>query len=110
MSETVSKVCEEARATHTPIAWVTEHAYVRLFEGLGDTTNQLIATSMAECFPELEWKLPPPRKPWQPENWRMLLFDAVALGFSYFALKMEPDAAREMFFLAKPFQRLPRGA
>jgi hypothetical protein len=110
INEVISKVREEARATNTPIVWVRESDFKQLFEGLGNTTKQQIATSMAGCFPEIEWKLPPPRKPWQTEDWRMVLFDAVALGFAYFAITMDPDAAREMFFVANPFQRLPRGA
>jgi hypothetical protein len=110
INDVISKVREEARATNTPIVWVRESGFKQLFEGLGNTTKQQIATSMADCFPEIEWKLPPPRKPWQTEGWRMVLFDAVALGFAYFAIMIYPVAAREVFFMAKPFQRLPRDA
>ena len=105
----VSRITKEARATKTPIVYVSERTFARLFQELGDRTKQQIATSMAECFPELAWKLPPPRMPWQPEDARMSLFDAVALGFAHYALKVDPDAAREMHFIAKPFHRLPRG-
>lgn len=109
IADMVRRIRKEARATRTPIAWVSERDYWQFFKVLGDTTNQRIAASMAECFPELEWKLPPPRKFWQPEDWRMLLFDAVAVGFAYSALRIDAEAAREMHFVAKPFHRLPSG-
>jgi len=110
ITDMINRIRKEARATRTRIAQVGEREYRRFFQGLGEPTNQHIATSMAECFPEIAWKLPPARKPWHTEDWRMLLFDAVALGFAYFGITLSPDAAREMHFMAKPFQRLPRGA
>lgn len=48
-------------------------------------TKYQIAAQVAICFPELLWKLPPPRKPWQKEHYNMAIFDAVALGISYFS-------------------------
>jgi len=35
-------------------------------------------------FPELAPRLPPFRKPWMSEDYRMSIFDAAALGWSYF--------------------------
>ena len=104
----VSKVVKEARVTKTPIAWLSEERLTQFFEKSGITTKQQVAASMAELFPEIAWKLPSPRKSWQPEHWRMPLFDAIALGFGYFVLKMGPTDANRMITLDKPFQRLPR--
>jgi hypothetical protein len=39
-----------------------------------------IASVLVNRFPELLWKLPRKRKTWEKENFRMTLFDAVALG------------------------------
>jgi len=48
-------------------------------------TKHQIASLLARVFPELAWRLPQPRKPWETEHWNMPIFDAVALGVSYFA-------------------------
>jgi hypothetical protein len=86
----VSKIATEARVAKTPIRWVSEQSLAQFFQKSGVVTKQQIAANMAELFPDIAWKLPPPRKPWQPEHWQMPLFDAIALGFGYFALKMGP--------------------
>ena len=45
-------------------------------------TKHHIAQGIAERFPELSSRLPPPRKPWMSEDSRMAIFDAMALGLS----------------------------
>lgn len=42
-----------------------------------------IASALAQAFPEILWKLPPKRKIWESEHPRMVMFDAIALGFAY---------------------------
>lgn len=42
------------------------------------------AVIVAQQFPEIAWRLPPKRKPWQREDQREVLFDAVALALTYF--------------------------
>jgi hypothetical protein len=44
-----------------------------------------IARMIADRFPELSWRLPPKRKPWQSEPKRQSIFDAASLGVFYFA-------------------------
>jgi hypothetical protein len=44
-----------------------------------------IAEMIADRFPELSWRLPPKRKPWQSEPTRQSIFDAASLGVFYFA-------------------------
>lgn len=41
--------------------------------------------TVAEQFPELLSILPPRRRPWQSEDYRMTIFDAAAVGIAYFA-------------------------
>jgi len=53
-------------------------------------TKYAIARALAERFPELRWALPPKRKPWQSEDYRMSIFDAAALGVAYFACQGKP--------------------
>ena len=55
------------------------------FGGEERLTKHQIATALAERFAELRPILPPKRKPWQSEDYRMSIFDAAALGVAYFA-------------------------
>jgi hypothetical protein len=51
-------------------------------------TKHGIAGILAERFPEeLGFRLPPKRRPWMSEDYRMAIFDAVALGLTYFLPK-----------------------
>jgi hypothetical protein len=59
-------------------------AVYRAFAGTGAGTKYGIATALVRAFPELMVRLPPKRKPWQSEDSRMSIFDAVALGLTYF--------------------------
>ena len=47
-------------------------------------TKEQIATALVTRFPELSPRLPPHRKPWMSEDARMSIFDAVALGVTFF--------------------------
>lgn len=53
----------------------------------GAVTKHQIATAIARRFPELAPRLPPVRKPWMPEDYRMPIFDAGAMGVAFFVLK-----------------------
>jgi len=44
-----------------------------------------VASALALQFPDLASRLPPRRKCWQSEDYRMGIFDAAALGVAYFA-------------------------
>lgn len=46
-------------------------------------TKQSIARNLTERFPELAERLPRPRKPWQTEDERMSIFDALALAVTH---------------------------
>lgn len=51
------------------------------------STKQEIAAAIATRFPELAPLLPPPRKTWMSEDYRMNIFDAVALALTYFRVR-----------------------
>lgn len=59
-------------------------AVYRMFVRSGAGTKYEIASALVRAFPELMVRLPPKRKPWQSEDSRMSIFDAVALGLAYF--------------------------
>lgn len=46
-------------------------------------TKYEIAQMLAECFQQLSHRLPPKRKPWMSEDYRMDIFDAVAFGLAF---------------------------
>lgn len=56
----------------------------KCFEHLGAPTKQYIAEVIAKNIPAFERFLPPPRKRWRSEDFRMGLFDAAALGLTFF--------------------------
>lgn len=43
-----------------------------------------LAARVANHFPDLAWKLPPRRRLWQREHYRMSIFDAAALALAYY--------------------------
>src|SRR5262249_32581423 len=49
----------------------------------GNQNKYQIAATVANSFPELRCKLPPKRKPYQPERYNAVVFDAVALGLAH---------------------------
>ncbi len=69
-------------------------AVYRAFAGTGAGTKYGIATALVRAFPELMVRLPPKRKPWQSEDSRMSIFDAVALGLTYFRTLRRTETAR----------------
>jgi hypothetical protein len=86
----------ESVERHVPIRFVTRPTIINAFNGR--SRKYEIALALAERFPALASKLPPKRKCWQSEDYRMSIFDAAALGFSYFQQKPSPN----------PFVFLPR--
>lgn len=50
-------------------------------------TKYQIATAIAGRFRELAPRLPPLRKPWMSEDYRMAIFDAAALALTFYAQK-----------------------
>jgi Holliday junction resolvasome RuvABC endonuclease subunit len=63
------------------------------FSHLGARTKREIAQAIAREFPELEPRLPPVRKIWMSEDARMNIFDAVALGMTFFHTKRQRKQA-----------------
>jgi hypothetical protein len=59
----------------------------------GLTTKRAIAEAIVREFPELEPRLPPVRRIWMSEDVRMSIFDAVALGITFFNKKRQRKQA-----------------
>jgi hypothetical protein len=58
----------------------------RYFRRYNAATKYQIAKSVATLFPELAWKLPRARKPWETEHYRMSIFDAAAVVVTHLEL------------------------
>jgi hypothetical protein len=73
----------------------------RVFFADGQGTKHALAEILAKRFPEeLGFRLPPKRRPWMSEDYRMDLFDAVALALmlrSYQPISREISPASESF-------------
>jgi Holliday junction resolvasome RuvABC endonuclease subunit len=70
----------------TSVRGVSRSAVQKAFSEWGGRTKQQIATTIANQLPQLASRLPPLRQPWMSEDYRMSIFDAVALGLTYFHL------------------------
>ena len=57
-------------------------------------TKYEIATAISQSLPEFPPQLPPERKIWLPEDYRMSIFDAVSLIFTHFYFQaIKPNTA-----------------
>ena len=57
------------------------------FAAEGGRTTHRIGTAIAGRLPELVRRLPPQRKCWMPEDYRMSIFDAVAFAITLFHVR-----------------------
>lgn len=80
-------ITKEAKGHGIPVRTLNQKSVANSFAAQGASTKYEIASLLADRFPDLAWKLPPKRKPWQSEDYRMSIFDAAALGVVYFNRK-----------------------
>jgi hypothetical protein len=66
-----------------PLRFITPRDVNRAFVGF-ESNKYEVASALAKQFPTLASKLPPKRKCWQSEDYRMGIFDAAAVGVAYF--------------------------
>jgi hypothetical protein len=79
----VETIIRETSARLIPICLIDQNEFSSTFRNLECGTKYEIASVLTRIFPELLWKLPPPRQIWESEHPRMTIFDATALGFTY---------------------------
>src|SRR5712691_7038504 len=80
----LSIIERQVRSRRIPVTFITPRDVNRAFVGFESNKYQ-VASVLARQFPALASKLPPKRKCWQSEDYRMGIFDAAALGVAYFA-------------------------
>ena len=79
--ERILKLIEEKKIT---AKLYSKSQVKRSFFLIGTPTKYNIALAIGKKFPELAVRVPPYRKPWMSEDYRMSIFDAMALGLTYF--------------------------
>lgn len=55
-----------------------------VFDDFGSFNKHQIAQTIANWLPPLAPYLPPPRKPWMSEDYRMAIFDSISLTLTYY--------------------------
>jgi hypothetical protein len=66
---------------------IASFSRIEVRDNFGLTSKRRIAEAITLDFPELEPRLPPVRRIWMSEDARMNIFDAVALGMTFFHTK-----------------------
>lgn len=81
--ELVKQTITLARSHNIKVVLSTRGQVMKSFFANGKGTKYVVARVLAEQFPdELADRLPPKRRPWMSEDYRMDIFEAVALGSS----------------------------
>jgi hypothetical protein len=76
-------VMRQADLRRVPVRLLRRGVISNAFAG-NNRNKYTIASALAQRFPGLAEKLPPKRKIWQSEDYRMSVFDAAAVGVAYF--------------------------
>ena len=76
-------ILREAVILHIPVYFVTREEIISAFRIFRGRSKDDIAEILVGIFPELIDRLPPRRGRWGTERPRMVLFDALAAGFTY---------------------------
>ena len=80
----INSVREKAAGRRVGVRLLSPRAIQKAFGSQKCMARYELASALAERFPELAWLLPPKRKCWQSEDYRMSIFDAAAIGVAYF--------------------------
>ena len=72
----------EARRCRIPVHRFPEQAIRGAFSGENRTTKHTRASTMLDHFPFLASTLPPKRRIWESEDYRMSMLDAIALALA----------------------------
>ena len=85
----LTEIVEFARGSKAEVARFSVKDIQQAFSPDGSPSKYQIAEMIALEFPELSFRLPPPRKIWDSEDERMSIFDAAALALTYFQTREE---------------------
>lgn len=80
----IMKIIELCKAKNIKTHSFSRSKIKEVFALHGAVTKHEIAQTIAGDFPELASRLPPPRKCYMSEDYRMSIFDAMSLALTYF--------------------------
>ncbi len=90
MIPTVECMRDEAERQSISVECVTI-AWVQDALATHPKTKAQIAAFVAQTYPDLDYRLPPTRRPWIPEGWSMVVFDAIATGLASLEHSASPN-------------------
>jgi hypothetical protein len=97
----------QARRRRVPVRRVSRRDVNRAFVGF-ESNKYEVASALALQFPDLALRLPPRRKCWQSEHYRMGIFDAAALGVAYFVRREKRFRPLSVSANPEGYTELPR--
>ena len=89
-----ASLAELARKKCVQLVRVSKGSIRRCFASVVPTTKYEIALSIGKAIPALSYQIPPVRKIWMSEDPRQSLYDAAALGLTYFATEHRSSEVR----------------
>lgn len=84
VQELIREIRKVASENKIKVFSFSRAAIKEAFSSCNALTKHEIAKAIAEELPELELRLPSFRKPWMSEDYRMSIFDAVALALTFY--------------------------
>ena len=84
LHRTATEIANVFQESSITVHWYSRTDIKERFSQFGATTKDAIASTIARLLPEFEQHLPPARRLWQSEDYRMGLFDAVAMVIAFY--------------------------
>jgi hypothetical protein len=94
-SSLINALRQEIEKRSIALRTLDEQALALSFRNLGCSTKAEVADALSRIYPELGWKIPPKRHIWESEHSRQSIFDAIALGFSFWQHEAVAPSALE---------------
>jgi hypothetical protein len=90
ISRRMNSIATLAAANHIQLCTISGESIKRAVPQ-GIQNKHQMAQAVADRFPLLSSYVPPKRKPWKGEHYRTSVFEAAALGLTYFASRTTSD-------------------
>ncbi|WP_300532625.1 hypothetical protein [Maricaulis sp.] len=83
-------IAEDAACETCVIVQIPKLRVRQRFCMYGAASKDDIASAICSLYPELKSRLPKKRRPWQSEHYSLAVFEAAALGVTFFSLSEQP--------------------
>jgi len=88
------KIGTELKRQSVRLVVVDRRDVQRFFAQFGCHSKHDIALVLASRFPQLKWRLPRARRPWDPEAYAVAVFDAIATAVTYDGMPLIPEEVK----------------